>query len=351
VSARSGIVVEVQEGRPPDPQAWDDLARASGNIVQSTVFDPAEVFFGMRPVYFAAHDDGRLCGGVKLYASANRKLAPITRPLTLGFTQLGEILVAEGAPAAAVGQALSDAVERHLVSSGAVTLRVSGLYGGLDGLIAPSAAAHAVAQFNVAAVDLSDGGALWDRLHSSHRAKIRKAERNGIAFVREDSIERLITLMDETYRGQSHSGPDREYVRHAYAALKNQGADLFFAVQGSDYLAGEMCLAWGKVAYYQFGGTARVNVGAGAYLHWQVMNHYKERGMARYVLGQVAVEDDPANPKFVVGISRFKRHFGPEEVPSASRFYILRQRRHQIWTRLSGWARRVRRLATWTTPR
>jgi len=328
VSARE-LTVEHRAGSPPDPDSWDALARADGNFVQSTLFDEAQRYFAMNPVYFAARHDGRLVGGVKLYRSASRKMPLVTEPITRRFTQLGEIIATSDIPRGTLRSVLSEAVRRHLVEEGAVSLRVSGLYGGEDGLVDPWPQPHSVWDFNVASIELvRPEEELWQGLHASHRTKIRKAERNGLVVSQESAVEPLVALIDETYKGQSSAGPDRGYVRHL-AAMPDV-SDLFYAVDGAEYLAGVLCLAWGGTVYYQFGGTARVNVGAGAYLHWKVIDHYRRRGMRRYVLGQVAIADDPGNPRFALGITRFKRQFGPVEVASRSTWYLLRPGRHWV---------------------
>jgi GNAT acetyltransferase-like protein len=347
----AAIEVEVTEPSPPDPAAWDAVARDRGNLAQSTAFDRSEAFYGMVPVYFTATCRGQLWGGVKLYRSTSRRWRPITRGLSLGFTQFGESLIA---PAAVSGpevqSALDAAVARHLKAVGAVWLRVSGLYGG-EGLVELPLAPFSESPFNVASIDLARPEAeLWASAHKSHRSEVRKAERNAVAFVRDSSVARLVGLLDETYRDQEKPGPNRSYVRHVVESLDG-AADLFFAVRGGEYLSGALCLWHGDVAYWQFGGSVRQNLGAGAFLQWRMIQHYQQRGMKRYVLGQVAAAGDSANAKFAVGISRFKRHFGPEETPSTTRLYVLRPARHSIWSRLLAGAAFLRSYTGWTTTR
>ncbi len=127
-------------------------------------------------------------------------------------------------------------------------------------------------------------------------------------------------------------------------------AEYAAALKDTDYLAGALCLPWGGVAYYQFGGTTRTSLGAGTYLQWEVMKHYRELGFSRYVLGQVASGPTPAEAKFAVGISPFKRRFGATELPSASRGYVLRPWRHAIWRTLGRFRRSAEEMRSWTTP-
>lgn len=341
MTAPGPATIQVREGWPEQTAAWDELSRRTGNFVQSTCFDLAQSFFGVQPVYFSAVQDGRLVAGVKLYRSASGRLPWLTRRLRLEFMQLGELLCDETAEPAELKKALSAEVSRYLAAQHAVSFRVSGVYGGMEGLIAPEVMPAREAQFNVAAVGLDrDTDPIWQGLHKSHRTEVRKAERQGVTFRREDGIERFVQLLDETYRGQDVDGPERAYVHHAYEALRERAMDLFFAVRDTDYLAGALCYRWGSVAYWQFGGTRRQSLGAGAFLHWEIMKYYAAQGVRRYVLGQVAAQEDPANAKFSVGISRFKRHFGPEERPSATRLYVMRPWRHAMWTRLTQWTTR-----------
>jgi len=349
----TGIEVEVSEQSPPDAMAWDAAARERGNLAQSTALDRSEAFYGMRPVYFTAMHRGRFCGGVKLYRSSSRRWRPLTRGLSLGFTQFGEWLLANepAVTRADVRFALETAVARHLETVGAVWLRVSGVYGGEDGLVTLPLAPFSESPFNVAAIDLTrPEGELWASIHKSHRGEIRKAERNAVAFVRGGSVSRLVALLDETYRGQEKPGPNRSYVRHVVESLEG-AADLFFAVRGDEDLAGALCLGHGDVAYWQFGGKVRQHLGAGAFLQWRIIQHYQQRGLKRYVLGQVAAGGDTANTKFAVGISRFKRHFGTAETPSATRLYVLRPARYSIWSRLLAGASFLRKCTPWTTTR
>jgi hypothetical protein len=333
----AALGVEIAENLPPAPSEWDALAARAGNLAQSTRFDAVEAFFELRPVYIAVSRGGALCGGVKLYRSVPRRLPLLLRSLKLTCIQLGEALAPESPAREEVLTALRAEVERYLDSSGAVSYRAVGLYGGTDALLGMSRCpAAAVRRFNVASIDLRRSlDDLWSNIQKSHRAEIRKAEAGGVTIATDDSVDRLVKLMDATYRDQEIRGPDRDYVRHLHRLLKDGVAELFFATRGSEDLAGALCLRFGSTAYYQFGGTIRSTVGAGAYLQWRIVNVYKESGAQRYVLGQVAAEDEPGNPRFAGGISMFKRKFGPHETASASMYYVLRPWRHTVGAGLS----------------
>ena len=345
----AAIAVHAHVGAPPSSPAWDEMARASANLVQSTHFDAAQAFFAMQPVYFVADDGGRLLGGVKLYRGSSRTLPRLSRRLTLSYLQFGEIV---GGTAAGGDDTLADALRaaviRHLQAEGAVSYRASGFYGGEAGLVRPSKPPSALFEFNVAAVDLArPSSEIWSSLHKSHRAEIRKAERHGLAFVPGGAVEDLVALMDETYKGQTAAGPQRGYVAHLQRTLPGH-AELFFVTGGGELLAGALCLTFGDVAYWEYGGTRRGSAGAGTLLHWRLIEHLRARGFSRYLLGQVAARDDPRNPKFAVGITRFKRHFGVVETASSSATWVLRPLPHAAWRALASAAVPFRRLK-WTT--
>jgi len=341
----------VSAGAPPDPSGWDDLARRSGNLVQSTRFDGSEAFFGMRPVYFSVTLQGQLLGGVKVFESASSRWPALTGSLSRGMTQFGEALLPDGGDREQLRVLLDRALSDYLRIRRVVWFRSVGMYGGPDGLVAPAVPVASAWPFRVASVDLRRSeNDLWAKLHKAHRAEIRKADQNKLAFIRSGEIDRLVSLLDETYRFQTKSGPNRAYVRHMFESL-GQAAELFFAAKDGEYMAGAMCMWQGHTAYWQFGGTRRQAFGAGAFLQWKIIQHYRGRGLERYLLGQVAAEPDPANAKFAGGISRFKRHFGPEESPSEIRLYVLRPWRHRIWSGLAGTTAMMRKAAVWTTRR
>ena len=345
----SALTIEHRAGGPEDSEGWDDVARSAGNIVQATLFDRVQAFFAMEPVYFLARYEGHIAGGVKIYASASRSLPKLSRKFTLGYLQFGEILHAIPESSGVLAPALRRAVARYLEEKGAVSFRVSGLYGGEDGLLGLDAPAASEFVFNVASIDLRrPEDELWSAVHKSHRADVRRAGREHLGFEVGGDVARLAGLLDETYRGQASAGPDRGYVAHVPHAL-GKHAELFYVTQAGVDLAGALCLTFGPVAYWLFGGTARQGMGAGPLLQWRLIQHLKGRGFARYVLGQVAAADDPANPKFAQGITRFKRHLGPEEIGSATRTYVLKPWRHAAWRVAAAAAARVRKHSTWTT--
>lgn len=319
--------VSVREGSPLDRTTWDLLACQNSSLLQSTLSDGAESYFAQKPVYFEDWESGRLVGGVKLWQRDDARLGPVSAWMTRTLQQFGEGLLASDAAATAGTWArIGDAVRGYCRRRGVSTLRVVGYYGSGRPLLwfedRPALNRQA---FHVAWVDLAAPLAdVERRIDPAHRYEARKAARAGLTFREGCDVEVLIGLLAEAYRDNPGKMPDAGYLRHLHGVYGRSGATAVYAAwEGSAPISAALVAVYGKVGYYAYGGSRRPSGGASQFLHWNLIKLLHGQGAERYVLGQVAVAADPTNPRFSVGISRFKRLWGVVEEPSQAALYVM----------------------------
>ncbi|MBL4734718.1 MAG: hypothetical protein JKY18_05150 [Flavobacteriales bacterium] len=330
---KNDLSIEVNYENPSDPDVWNKLAEQNGNLVQSTHYDKIQAYYNHKPIYFEVKREDSLIGGVKLYYWASRKISFITKPLSQRLTQLGEAIIDGNSNIDQILPFLFEEVRAFVKSSRVASVTISGIYGDKQKLITLSNLNVKSNSFNIASIDLTIAEEeLWSNIHVKHRNAINNASKNNLVFIREDNIDAFLRLLHQTYSSQHKSAPNVEYIKHTYNELKDRNlVDLFFVKNGSDYLSGALNERFGNFATYTFAGNEKNNLGSGNFLQWEIMKTYKQLGISKYILGQVAPQKDPGNLKFSEGISRFKRRFGTTEVSTHSQTYILNKLYFKVW--------------------
>jgi Acetyltransferase (GNAT) domain len=331
--------LKISPHAPSDVGQWDALAEKNGNLVQSTHFDSVQTFFRQQPVYFELWKNDSLVAGVKLFLWSSRKIGKVTETLSRTITQFGEMIFdpSHATNVELIAATLSESVRHYVLSEGIVSCQIGGYYGDERLLLnLESPGLRRQAKFNVAIVDLAQSeDGLWAGMHSKHRNAINKASKSDLAFAQENSFEEFMALLTKSYQTTPKQQPNTEYLKHLQSVLGGNGYAMIFLVrQGRLPLAAALISRFGDTAYYAFSGTESNGLGAGTLLQWEIMKFLKRRGVKKYVLGQVAPEVDHDNEKFSVGISRFKRRFGAQEVPSSTSHYVFKDRHDTVWRTL-----------------
>jgi len=320
----------VSEGVPSDLNRWNALAQANGSLVQSVLFDELQQYFKEVPLYFELWEEGEIAAGVKVYFYENTRIPFVGKFLSRHMILIGEVLVKESSnPARGYIQELSGLVYQYIQKMKVVYFRTKGMYDHPDRqLFYPDCPKFQQQDFLNTYIDLKQTTQdIRNRIQSHNQRKIRTAEKLNLTFVQEDNITVFKALISETYRNQTINGPDLNYLERFYQHLKKQDlAELFFVKEGETYLAGALNTFYGKTVYYSFGGTRKTNSGAGAFLHWELIKHYQNRGFEKYFLGTITLKDD-----YSAGVNRFKSEFDPEKVEICDYKSVFHQKRYEIW--------------------
>jgi hypothetical protein len=320
----------VSEGVPSDINRWNALAEENDNLVQSTHLDAVQHFFKEVPLYFELWENGEIAAGVKVYFYENTRIPLVGKFLSRHMIMIGEALVREpSSPISGYIQELSDLVYQYIQKKKVVYFRTKGMYDHPDRqLFYPVCPKFLQQDFLNTYIDLKQTiQDIRNRIQSHHQRKIRTAEKLNLQFVQEDNIDAFKDLIFATYQNQTLKGPDLNYLERFYHHLKKQNlAELFFVREGDTYLAGALNTFYGKTVYYSFGGTLKTNSGAGAFLHWELIKHYQNRGFEKYFLGTITLKDD-----YSAGVNRFKSEFDPEKVEICDYKSVFHQKRYEIW--------------------
>ncbi|MEO8358617.1 MAG: GNAT family N-acetyltransferase [Vicinamibacteria bacterium] len=344
MSGTLSIEERICANAPSNEMAWTALAIACGNVRQSLIYDRVQSPYRQTPVFFELWSGGELVAGIRGFRSEARRLRPLLAPLSRSMAFHGECLVKDSDSGPAMAEALSQMIAKYLVDKRFVRARVSGAFGAPHGLILrldlPVAQTKTYAN---AWIDLSrDEEDLLKAVHEKHRAEIRKAARRGLRVEEVTDVEVLLKLMRATYASQDKDGPSEAFVRHCVRTFLDAGAgQIFVAVKDVPVAAAFLSLC-GATAAYEFGGHAADSDGGGQLLLWEACLRSKHAGRTRLTLGQVAIGEE-GDPKFVNGISRFKRRFGSADDPTQdvswllsppkARAFELFSRMGQAWTR------------------
>lgn len=324
---------------PTDPNEWDSLCLARGNLLQSTLYDPVQNYFGLVPFYLEARQGAELMGGVKVYLNRSRRI-PWLYSSSLIF---GEVLlesVLEEQVLSRVLAGLSSQLEYWADRNGIASMVQSAFYGGPSLNLGVDTR---VSEWGIASVDLTvSEDELLKRMHSKHRNMVNRAIREELVFEERDSIEDFLLLLKETYREQGNKCPDLDYIAHHYRTLAHAGvARLYFvASKDSTPLASAFVQTYGTVADYTFAGGVKNNVGAGQFLQYKIFLEQKSKGCSKYILGQVAEQEDDDNLKFSCGITRFKTRFGVDVVSGRKLTRVRRPWNERIWRTINDLRRR-----------
>lgn len=154
---------------------------------------------------------------------------------------------------------------------------------------------------------------LLARLHDSHRRNIRKALREGV----EVDVLETREAMNAYYRlhcltrqrlGAPPQPPKFFRLLHEHLVARGLGAILLARHDGR-YIAGAVCLQFGRNAIYKFGASdvAVQQVRANNLVLWHAIRHFRDAGAKSFSLGRTDLPNH--------GLLQFKRGWGGEELP------------------------------------
>jgi len=156
---------------------------------------------------------------------------------------------------------------------------------------------------------------LLKNMHSKTRYNIGLATKHGVA-VREGDKEKDFSkfwqLIKETYDKKDLKTHPESYYQ---GILKLANTKLYLAEHEGKVLASGLITYFGDTVYYLHGGSSQENknIMAPYLLFWETIREAKKAGYKYYNFGGVAPEGSSAEHPWL-GITRFKRGFGGEEV-------------------------------------
>ena len=180
--------------------------------------------------------------------------------------------------------------------------------------------------------------ALEANLHKEHRRLARKLEAGGARITLtvkpgDQIFDRFFAALSALHAERVLSMPDRGLLARMMADGHAELAAVGSEANGWTFAF--VCLV-GATAYYIYGvSTDGATYGQGQTLHWQLIRHYKELGLAWYDLGGIPSRDAKD------GIYNFKRRFGGIEVDLGGQF-VFSPWPVRIARRLRGTLRRMR---------
>ena len=181
-------------------------------------------------------------------------------------------------------------------------------------------------------IDLrAEEGELLARMKQKTRYNIRLAERKGIVVAQgtADDLSDFYRLLRVTGERASFGVHTLDYYRRAWSLFRERDSvALFLARYSGRTLAAILVIAWGKTAYYMYGGSSdEERQRMPTYLlQWEAMRWAKARGCQLYDLwgipdvdeSKVGEDIQAAEASGVLshgmgGLYRFKRGFGGQE--------------------------------------
>ncbi len=234
------------------------------------------------------------------------------------------------------------ALAEHARISGALFLKVDPAIP-LPFTLLRHASSHSLQPSEMILVDCRKTDAeLFAAMHPKTRYNIRLAERHGVAVrvlrppVPESDIRSFHGLLAETAK---RDGFHLHAAEH-YRILVQQAGDafrnvLFIAEFGGTPIAAALvnCYAPSQTVTYLHGGSSRAYRAfmAPHLLHWQIIRHTREGGLADYDFGGVDEKRWPGVTRFKLGFGG-RRHALPQSVD-----YIFRRTPYalyRLWRRL-----------------
>ncbi len=333
------LSISVSENTPLNSYQWNELAAANGNIWQTTFYDEVQKIFNNYPFYFQCFSGDKLIGGIKIYRYESKKLPPFIRSISTRATQGSELLIDDDYKTnfEKIKTLLLSEIKKWFRQMHITSFYNYSFYGEIEKLFSFSEFNKVwESKIGIAKIDLTKStDVLWKAMSPKHRSEVIKAEKNSVSIDFADDIESFLLLMDETYKNQSGHVPNKNFIRKEYEILKsNNAAQLVFSKHNGKYLCGALLYNCGKNSLYNFGGTVKNSIGAGQFLHWEIMKHLKAEGFKNYFLGETSFEKTEANLKFTEGITKFKLRFGAEQLPAQHTGFALHPMKLKTWNLL-----------------
>ena len=332
------IKVRITKFKPNNKWEWNSLVSISNSISQHTDFDKVQEYYNEIPYYFEILLNDKLVGGIKVLWWESSLLPNILKPISRRLRVDGQILIKEMVSisdkqrvVASLYSELNNFCQRYKITK--VILDQVNFFNIPDFSIEFKPALELKTIYQIAVVDLDlKVDVLWENLHSKHRNIIRKAEKEGVEVRKSTDISLFLYLLKNTYSNQSKEMPNAEFITRYYQILnKSNSVTIYVAYKDNIPLASAMITHKDNYSDYTFGGTVQNSIGAGNYLHWEIIKEMKMLGYKYYSFGQVAIEKDPLNVKFSSGITSFKKRFGTIEFDASKRILTINKINDLIW--------------------
>lgn len=172
---------------------------------------------------------------------------------------------------------------------------------------------------------------LWKNVHTKHRNSIRRAEKNGIIIRtgRAELIDDYTKLDNETWKRSNKNGYGRLFFESIIEGLKRD-ALFVIAYKGDIPQAGACFFVNSYMAYYMYGASADSSeLGAANYLHWEMIEKFKENGVQKYSFVGCRIKEDRESKYH--GIQRFKERFGGELIQGYMFKLILNPEKYKLF--------------------
>jgi len=324
--------IVISYNSPIDVSLWNQLCELNGNLLQSTHYDRLSYYYS-KNVFFEVYDSNKLIAGVKFSIWETRKYKTLTGWFNKTLSQFGELIIADSALISKVRPLLIESLKKYLQQNNFVCYTVGGYYGNPELLLDLDMQPKETFEFNVAYINLENKSLeeLWDGVHTKHRNVIRKAEKSNCQCYTSTDFSVFYAMLKQTYATQDKAAPNEYYLKDMFESM-SEYSSIYLADHNGSVLSASLVNFFGSVAYFSFSGTVKNSLGISNFLQWFIIKDLHNKNSHKYILGQVAqdeVEND--NIKFVVGISKFKRRFGVEELPSFKKKYVLKKGRNIIW--------------------
>jgi peptidoglycan pentaglycine glycine transferase (the first glycine) len=343
------------------PEEWDQFTQLplSGHLLQSWAWGELKARFGWWPVRIAAVEDN------EILAAAQILFRSLPTGLRAAYVPKGPLIdpaARDTTTVAALIHALHDACRRQH----AISLKVEPDWPeALDAQrwletqgFAPSAETVQPRRTVIVDLTISEDDILA-QMKSKTRYNIRLAQRKGVV-VRQGTAENVPLfqqLLQVTGQRAGFGVHTLAYYTQAWQLFAaRETAALFLADHEDNTLAAIMVFAWGKTAYYMYGGSSdEERQRMPTYLlQWEAMRWAKARGCENYDLwGIPDVDENEVGPDVAAaeetgvlstglgGLYRFKRGFGGREVRYVGAYdYAYNRLLHSLLTLAWKWKKR-----------
>jgi len=165
-------------------------------------------------------------------------------------------------------------------------------------------------------IDLSpDINIIWNRIKRQHKRHIRRAQTKGVTITLSNNFEEFLQINKKVSKLKNYVYP---FELNLPSSQFLQKYGLFFIAEYQDEILG-------RNLYINDGNSAllvsafqkkentvehkKLSIDANCYLHWEVMQYFKNKGVVNYDLSNLDCDEIPINHQLSGG-DYFKRNFG-----------------------------------------
>ena len=174
-----------------------------------------------------------------------------------------------------------------------------------------NAGSHSISYFKHLLNLDTDSHELFEKLPSSNRRAIRKAEKSGLKIVKSTRLEDLKTfykLLCLTRKRHGLPPQPWSFFRKLYDhIISRKIGTVFLAFKGSVAIAGAVFLHFGRKVFYKFGASnmAYQSLRANNLVMWRAVKWFSENGFTNLDFGRTSISNE--------GLRRFKRQWNASE--------------------------------------